>query len=701
MLASLAKLDDFADGKANQIYGDARADYHSFIRQLAVIIPGILLLSALIFWHLLRSINRPLRQLGSTASQLRQGKMDARCAHVSSNELGVLSASFNAMADAIQLEMLIEKNEAEFARTLLAEDEAHAFCREMLKALLRHTGSQMAAVYLLNESQSAYEHFDSVGLGEAARTAFSATGLEGEFGAAIATRQIQRITDVPENSRFLLAAVSGQLTPREILTIPILSGQEVVAVISVASIPPFDAPSIRLINDIWSVLTARMVGVLAYQKIHHQSELLDDQNQELAAQKQELRVQTDELTQQNTELEMQKRELDEANRLKSAFLSSMSHELRTPMNSVLALTGVLSRRLEKVIPEEEFSYLGIIERNGKNLLTLINNLLDLSRIEAGREDTTPSRFPLRELVGEQVALLEPQAREKNIGLQNDVPADLPLLASDHDKCRHILQNLIGNAVKFTEQGHVTITAEFSPISHFPFRICVKDTGIGISADQIPHIFDEFRQADASNSRKYGGTGLGLAIAKKYALLLGGDITVDSTPGKGSTFTLRLPLELPVRDQASTPVTVEPAQPARPPHSQAGRPSGRKILVVEDNEAIIVQLTDILEVEGYHVRVAHNGEEALQEIAGSLPDAMVLDLMMPLVDGFEVLETIRRSERSAILPVIILTAKHVTKEEFSILKANHIYQLIQKGDINRDELLAAVAAMVSPIPEQNL
>jgi CheY-like chemotaxis protein/anti-sigma regulatory factor (Ser/Thr protein kinase) len=402
---------------------------------------------------------------------------------------------------------------------------------------------------------------------------------------------------------------------------------------------------------------------------------------------------------------MQKRELDEANRLKSAFLSSMSHELRTPMNSVLALTGVLSRRLAKVIPAEEFSYLGIIERNGKNLLTLINNLLDLSRIEAGREDTTPSRFQLRELVGEQVALLEPQAREKNIRLQNDVPADFPLLTSDHEKCRHILQNLIGNAIKFTEQGQVTITAEFSPgssgISPLPFRICVKDTGIGISADQIPHIFDEFRQADGSNSRKYGGTGLGLAIAKKYALLLGGDITVDSTPGKGSAFTLRLPRELPLCDELSGPLTDVPAQPASPPYSQAERPSGRKILVVEDNEASIVQLTDILEVEGYQVRVAHNGEEALREIARSLPDAMVLDLMMPGVDGFEVLEKIRRSERSAILPVVILTAKHVTKEEFSILKANHIYQLIQKGDINRDELLAAVAAMVSPIPEQNL
>ncbi|MFA7344502.1 MAG: response regulator [Terrimicrobiaceae bacterium] len=703
LLGCIAKMDAFARNKADQLYRDTNAQHRFLARQLLVTTAGILFLSLAIIWLLLKGIKDPLRKLSAAAAQLRQGNMDARSRFVSANEFGVLSASFNAMADAIQVEMLIEQNASEIARVMLREDEAHAFCRETLKALLLHTGSQVGVVYFLSDDGTAYEHFESIGLGAGARVAFSATELEGELGAALAARQIQRITEIPADSRFTFAAASGQFVPREIVTIPVLADQAVPAVISLASIRAYDAPSIRLINDIWSVLTARVNGVLAFQKIRNLAGRLEHKNRELDAQKRELSVQGDELGRQNTELEMQKWELGEANRLKSAFLSNMSHELRTPLNSVIALTGVLHRRLAKTIPDEEYGYLEVIERNGKNLLTLINDLLDLSRIEAGREDIAISRFAVRDLVGEIVAMLEPQAAEKKIAILNEVPGDLPPLASDHEKCRHILQNLVGNAVKFTPQGRVTITADVrSEPGHRPaFRISVQDTGIGIAADQLSFIFDEFRQVDGSNSRKYGGTGLGLAIAKKYAVLLGGEIAVESVPGKGSTFTLRLPLD---------PEGTAPSAPIRPPEDPksgtARRPSlqvdppcepnpGQNILLVEDNESAIIQLTNILQADGYSVQVAHDGREALEHLEQNLPAAMILDLMMPGVDGFQVLTAIRSAARTAHLPVIILTAKHVTKEELSVLKANHIHQLIQKGNINKDALLAAVAAMVAP------
>lgn len=221
---------------------------------------------------------------------------------------------------------------------------------------------------------------------------------------------------------------------------------------------------------------------------------------------------------QNSELEVQKKQLNEANRLKSAFLSNMSHEPRTPLNSVIVLSGLLNRRLAKTIPEEEYSYLEVIERNGKNLLALINDILDLSRIEAGREEINLSRFSLRGLTGEIAAMLEPLAREKGIALVNEVAAALPAIASDADKCRHILQNLVANALKFTEEGRVAISARQAGGY---IHIKVTDTGIGIAEENLLFIFEEFRQADDSTSRKYGGTGLGLAIAKKYAQLLGG------------------------------------------------------------------------------------------------------------------------------------------------------------------------------------
>ncbi|MEI6077914.1 MAG: response regulator, partial [Verrucomicrobiota bacterium] len=674
----------------------------------------------------------PLAELLAAVEQFRHGRLDQRCGYAARNELGALATAFNSMAETIQTEIKIEHGAALLAGVMLREEEVHGFCRELLNGLLQHTGSQIGAVYFLNDAKTEFEHFESIGLGARGRAAFSAAGLEGELGTAVASRRIQHIQAIPEDTRFAFAAASGEFRPREILTIPVLSDHTVLAVVSLASIRAYDAASIRLVHDIWSVLTARVNGVLAFRKIQDLAERLDQQNRELNTQKRELAAQASALaeqnaelemqkhqldaqasalakqntelemqkrelatqasalTEQNTELEMQKHQLDEANRLKSAFLSNMSHELRTPLNSVIALTGVLNRRLAKSIPAEESSYLEIIERNGKNLLLLINDILDLSRIEAGREEITVNQFAIRELADELVAMIEPQAAQKGTALASTIGQDLPPLTSDFVKCRHILQNLVGNAVKFTEQGRVTLSARLAGSDIF---IAVADTGIGIAAEHLPHIFDEFRQADGSTSRKYGGTGLGLAIASKYALLLGGGITVESAPGQGSTFTLRLPLVL------ASPGVVEPVTAGKytVPRTAAPSPAGpgKNLLVVEDSEPAIIQLTDILQAEGYRIQVARNGKEALAQVALTVPDAMILDLMMPEVDGFAVLKEVRGRERTSQLPVLILTAKHVNKAELSFLKGNHIYQLIQKGDINKHDLLAAVAGMVTP------
>lgn len=269
---------------------------------------------------------------------------------------------------------------------------------------------------------------------------------------------------------------------------------------------------------------------------------LANQNDELEQRQREVARQRDSLATQNRELERQKLQLVEANRHKSSFIANMSHELRTPLNSVIALSSVLHRRLANTLPAEEHGYLEIIERNGKGLLTLINEILDLSRIEAGREDLSISAFPVREWLEEALAMFEFQAREKNLTLTSSVDESLPTLVSARDKCRHILQNLISNAVKFTPSGSVSISARRATDQ---LELTVQDTGIGIAAEHLPYIFDEFRQADSSTSRRYGGSGLGLTIARKYARLLGGDITVASEPGTGSTFTLHLPLLLEV------------------------------------------------------------------------------------------------------------------------------------------------------------
>ncbi len=225
---------------------------------------------------------------------------------------------------------------------------------------------------------------------------------------------------------------------------------------------------------------------------------------------------------------------------KSVFLSYMTHELRTPLNSVIVLTGVLSRRLLGKIPEEEYGYLEVIDRNGKHLLDFINNILSLSRIEAGREELVTEEFHLEGVARELVELLRPQAELKGLTLELSIIGPLPPLISDRQKCRHILQNLLANAVKFTEHGGVSVAVEQVGTG---LSVAVTDTGIGIDSAFLPFVFDEFRQADNSIARAYGGTGLGLSIAKKYAELLQGDILVRSTSGEGSTFIFTVPLRL--------------------------------------------------------------------------------------------------------------------------------------------------------------
>jgi signal transduction histidine kinase/CheY-like chemotaxis protein/HAMP domain-containing protein len=688
----LQKIDDFAGNKGSELYQAALLQKTTLNQRLAVIVAAIMLLSLYISWRLMRGIKTPLKQLTSAAEQFRQGDMDVRCEYASPNEIGVLSKAFNTMAETVELQMHLNEQTAQLAAVMVRETEVHTFCREVLKDLLKSTGSQIGAIYLFNPQKAEYEHFESIGLDTGGRAAFSATAHEGEFGAALATGRMQVISDIPADSRFSFATVAGDFKPREIITIPLISDHRAGAMLSLASLRGYAKRTISLLEEVLPIMTARMNSVLAYREIQDLAERLNHQNRELEMQKQELAAQSSELTEQNTELELQKQQLDEANRLKSAFLSNMSHELRTPLNSVIALSGVLNRRLAGKIPEDEYGYLDVIERNGKQLLALINDILDLSRIEAGREEVNSNRFSMRALVEDVVAMLESQAREKEIALLNLVGDDLPQIVSDYAKCRHILQNLVANAVKFTEAGSVEISA--GQVGD-KLQVAVRDTGIGIASEQLPHIFEEFRQADDSTSRKYGGTGLGLAIVRKYAALLHGRVRVESTPGTGSTFTLVLPLALALSANDATEKSshrnfAAVAAAGRGPISG----QGGCILLVEDSEPAVIQINDILHEQGYEVRVAHNGREALAQIETAPVDAMILDLMMPEMDGFEVLRQIRSREGSRHLPVLILTAKHVTREELSFLTGNHVHQLIQKGEVSRTELLNAVEKMVS-------
>ncbi|MGC9151339.1 MAG: response regulator [Microbacter sp.] len=691
------RLDAYNQNNAQEILSKINALNRSMTLQLIITFLIILIISLVIIFVISRNILTPLRTIRDASTRFREGDLTARSAYVSTNAFGILSHSFNELANTIETELTLNVHVAQLAGVMLREEDAHRFGHALIEAFINHTEAIMGALFLLNEEKTFFEPFESIGLNKEAYRSFSALHREGEFGVALSTKQMQHIKSIPKDSRMMFSTVSGDFVPREIITIPIVVKNEIVAILSLASIRAFSQESLRLLQSVLVTLNARMEGILAYRQMILIANQLEIQNTELESQKRELAAQASELTEQNMELTMQKKQLDEANKMKNSFLSSMSHELRTPLNSVIALSNVLSRRLTGKIADDEYSYIEVIERNGKQLLELINDILDLSRIEAGKEEMNLTTFHINDLVGEVIEALMPQAKQKKIKLLFKPDETLPEITNDDVKCRHILQNIIANAIKFTEKGKVEVLLSANESS---VQINVMDTGIGINKDFIPHLFDEFRQADGSTSRKFGGTGLGLAIAKKYADMIGASIKVASEEGEGSVFTVFLPLKSP----AVTPET-KPADPmpfvtpvASHQEESSVNPSSKTILIVEDTEAIAIQLHDILQAEGYRICVAHNGQEAIEQVYAQKPDAMILDLMMPEVDGFEVLRRIRSDQFSERLPVVILTAKYVTSDELAILKHNNIFQLIRKGDINKVQLLETVRQSMMPRKE---
>jgi signal transduction histidine kinase/DNA-binding response OmpR family regulator len=698
LLGIVQKIDDFANAKTESLYTTSIVLKNSLNRQLLILIATIILFTLLITYVLIRTVKSPITELIRASRRFHEGDLNARSLNTSRNEFGLLAGSFNKMVEAIQEKTEIDEKFAAITSLMLNEYDMNKFFLTTINALAGHTGSQMAAIYLLSDDKKTFNHFESIGVNEDARQSFAADRFEGEFGTVLYTRKVHHLKDIPKDTRFVFKTVSGKFIPREIITLPIIANSEVVAVISLSSIGAYSSQSIQLINRILVTLCTRVEGILAYHKTKEFSKKLEFQNRELEAQKAELASQSSELLEQNTELEMQKIQLNEANQLKSNFLSNMSHELRTPLNSVIALSGVLNRRLANQIPNEEYSYLEVIERNGKHLLNLINEILDISRIESGREEVEITTLKPCNVVNDVVEMILPQAEQKNIELIKAVENCNISITSDAAKLRHILQNLVSNAVKFTESGKVEISANQNN-SHI--AITVTDTGIGIAEEHLSHIFDEFRQADSSTSRRFGGTGLGLAIAQKYANLLGGTISVKSKPGQGSEFTLILPVHYAAENRVTeTKLRSEfNKTPRLPDPTPATTTSKKTILLVEDSEPAIIQMKDFLEESGYRILVAHDGGEALGIINITVPDAIILDLMMPGIDGFAVLQTLREAEPTAHIPVLILTAKHITKEELRFLKRNNIHQLIQKGDVKRSELQLAVETMVTPKIEE--
>jgi signal transduction histidine kinase len=410
-------------------------------------------------------------------------------------------------------------------------------------------------------------------------------------------------------------------------------------------------------------------------------EALRQQNRELMQSLEEIRRKDEESKQLDQELSDTNRgvvalyaELDEraeqlrqASELKTKFLSNMSHEFRTPLNSVLALSRLLLDRLDGELTPEQERQVGYIRRSAESLLELVNDLLDLAKVEAGKVDIKPSAFTVGELFGGLRGALRPLLTSQAVELIFEIPDRVPNLFTDEGKVTQILRNLISNALKFTEQGEVRVSASFDADKE-RIGLSVRDTGIGIAPQDQARIFDEFSQVETKIQKRVKGTGLGLPLSRSLAELLGGELTVESIPGQGSVFTLSIPPER--------------SDPSRAQRSAEG--ARKRVLLIDDDETFRYVMRQIISNEPrYEFIEAVDGDVGLTAAREQKPDVIILDLQMPTMDGFTVLQELNADSRTSVTPVIVSTSLNVNAELKARLPAGT--RVISKNTISRENV----------------
>ena len=401
-----------------------------------------------------------------------------------------------------------------------------------------------------------------------------------------------------------------------------------------------------------------------------------------------LQMAHDELEQKTAELEQANIQLKRFDELKSKFLANMSHEIRTPLNSILGYTDLLLDRVDGYITDEQEKSLTKIHRNAKHLLTLINDVLDISRIESGRMELDVKPVNVKDLIDETISALDPLLDKKGLVLETAFDEELPLAHADPDRVRQVVTNLVDNAIKFTSEGRITVRTKASEMGLGKDRrpkfveVCISDTGSGIRKRDLNRLFDKVKPLDTLATSQYKGAGLGLSICKGLIEMQDGEIWVKSEYGKGSTFCFTLPLE---------------AEAARLDYEEAGigeelkpyRVAGEtRVLVVDDEPDQVAVISKLLREEGYQIAKAYDGQEAIESVKRSRPDLIILDLMMPNVNGFDVIEYLKGGEETKEIPIIVLTGKELTRKQTQDLNGK-VERIVKKGILGMEEILKVV------------
>src|SRR5579875_970713 len=520
------------------------------------------------------------------------------------------------------------------------------------------------------------------------------------IGQAAMTRKPIVVTSLPEDYVRISSGLGGA-PPASLVVLPIHFEGQVLGVIELASFSAFRQAQIDFLTQLTENLgvivntlvanartdalleeSQRLAGELQARsgELQARQEELQRSNAELAEKAAQLTRQNRDIEAKNAEIERARREIEErarqldlASRYKTQFLANMSHELRTPLNSILILARLLGQNADANLTARQVEYATVIHSSATDLLQLINDILDLSRVEAGRLDLHPEPFTLPGLLDDLETMFSPLAAEKGLSFTVSTSPEVPAeILSDQQRLRQILRNLLSNAIKFTEQGEVGLDVaradRAAADSGHVIAFSVTDTGIGIPPSDLGTVFEAFQQGDSTTSRRHGGAGLGLAISRQLAAQLGGWITAESEPGRGSTFTLYLPASYAAPGQAG-PAAAESVLPAAPAGLHASL-KDRAVLLIDDDLRNAFALSRVLEQYGMTVRHLPDGRNVpgvLDAQPGGF-DLVLMDIMLPDMDGYAIIGEIRGQQRFAGLPVIAVTARAMPGDREKALQA---------------------------------
>ncbi|KUL97324.1 histidine kinase [Bosea sp. WAO] len=591
----------------------------------------------------------------------------------------------------------------------------------ILEFLAGHTGAVAGALFA--GRGDVYRRVSTYGVPDGAAVPDSVRLREGLLGQAAAEARPIVIENVPDGY-IAFGSALGQDVPRHIAILPAIDDSAVNAVIELGFLRPVDESIIALLNEasqsvavgvrsaeyreeLQNLLeeTQRQAEELQTQseelrvsneeleeqgralkesqgRLEQQQVELEQTNSQLEEQAQQLETQRDDLERTNASVQLKARELEQASRYKSDFLANMSHELRTPLNSSLILAKLLADNPNDNLTDEQVKFAKTIQSSGNDLLNLINDILDLSKIEAGHVEIRPEPIELERLAGNLRQLFQPVASERKLAFGIEIATDCPSkIETDWQRLEQVLKNLLSNACKFTEAGQVQLAIQ--NVAEGRIAFAVSDTGIGISPEQQKRIFEAFHQADGTISRKYGGTGLGLSISRELVRLLGGSLAVSSTEGQGSTFTVTIPAVYDAAQVASREPVIPAASANAAASYEAAHPLSpapvrridddrhaldgdkRVLLVVEDDDSFAAILRDLSREMGFRSLVAGTADEALSLAREFMPSAIILDVGLPDQSGLSVLDRLKRDTTTRHIPIHVVSGTDHAETAFSL------------------------------------